>query len=58
MKVKKYIADTMPEAMNQVRKELGPDAVILNSKEIQQRGMFGFLRRNRLKLWRLLILVH
>ncbi|RHW33624.1 flagellar biosynthesis protein FlhF [Oceanobacillus profundus] len=50
MKVKKYIADTMPEAMNQVRKELGPDAVILNSKEIQQRGMFGFFKKKQIEV--------
>ncbi|MBP2077675.1 flagellar biosynthesis protein FlhF [Oceanobacillus polygoni] len=50
MKVKKYIAATMPEAMNQVRKELGSDAVILNSKEIQQRGMFGFFKKKQIEV--------
>ncbi|WP_339227726.1 flagellar biosynthesis protein FlhF [Oceanobacillus sp. FSL K6-2867] len=50
MKVKKYIAATMPEAMNQVRKELGSDAVILNSKEIQQRGMFGIFKKKQIEV--------
>lgn len=50
MKVKKYIAPTMPEAMNKVRKELGNDAVILNSKEINQGGFLGFFRKKNIEV--------
>ena len=32
MKMKKYTASTMPEVMKLIRKDLGEDAVILNSK--------------------------
>lgn len=47
MKVKKYIASTMPEAMNQVKKELGESAVILDSREIKTSRFFGlFGKRN------------
>lgn len=47
MKVKKYIALTMPEAMNQVKKELGESAVILDSREIKTSRFFGlFGKRN------------
>lgn len=42
MKVKKYIANTMPEALEVIRKELGPEAVILHSKEVKRKGFFGF----------------
>lgn len=45
MKVKKFVAPTMPEAMNQIRKELGPDAVILNSKEINKGGLLGLFKK-------------
>ncbi|AXI09100.1 flagellar biosynthesis protein FlhF [Oceanobacillus zhaokaii] len=50
MKMKKYIAPTMPEAMNQIRKELGPDAVILNSQEIQQGGFMGLFKKKRIEV--------
>ncbi|MFD1850364.1 flagellar biosynthesis protein FlhF [Oceanobacillus bengalensis] len=50
MKIKKYIAPTMPEAMNEIRKELGPDAVILNSKEIQQGGFLGFFKKKKIEV--------
>lgn len=51
MRVKKYVADTMPEAMNLVRKELGSDAVILNSKEVQRNGFFGFLKKKKIEVY-------
>ncbi|OEH91278.1 flagellar biosynthesis protein FlhF [Bacillus solimangrovi] len=47
MRVKKFIAPTMPEAMKKVRAELGQDAVILNSKVINKGGFFGlFVKKN------------
>lgn len=50
MKVKKIVAPSMPEAMNQIRKELGPDAVILNSKEIQTGGFMGLFRKKQIEV--------
>ncbi|WP_237566156.1 hypothetical protein [Oceanobacillus massiliensis] len=50
MKVKKYVAKTMPEAMNRIRKELGSDAVILNSKEITKGGFLGFFRKKEIEV--------
>ncbi|MFS0672453.1 flagellar biosynthesis protein FlhF [Ornithinibacillus sp. 179-J 7C1 HS] len=50
MKVKKYVAPTMPEAMNQVRKELGSDAVILSSKEIEEGGFLGFFKKSKIEV--------
>ncbi|MFD2044120.1 flagellar biosynthesis protein FlhF [Ornithinibacillus salinisoli] len=50
MKVKKYVAPTMPEVMSIVRKELGPDAVILNSKEIQDKGFLGFFKKKKIEV--------
>ncbi len=37
MKIKNFIADTMNEAMQQVREELGGDAVILSSQTVEGR---------------------
>lgn len=50
MKVKKYTASSMPEAMKQVRAELGSDAVILNSRVIQTGGFMGFFKKNSIEV--------
>ncbi|SFM30171.1 flagellar biosynthesis protein FlhF [Salibacterium qingdaonense] len=47
MKVKKYTAGTMPEAMTKIQAELGDDAVILNSKHVNSGGFLGlFMKKN------------
>lgn len=50
MKIKKYVAASMPEAMKKIRLELGPDAVILNSKVIQTGGFLGFFKRKSIEV--------
>lgn len=45
MKIKKYIGQTTHEAMSKLKIELGPDAVILNTKTIRQKGLFGYFRK-------------
>lgn len=45
MKIKKYLGETAHEAMSKLKMELGPDAVILNTKTIRVKGFFGFLKR-------------
>ncbi|MGM8214486.1 flagellar biosynthesis protein FlhF [Bacillaceae bacterium W0354] len=50
MKVKKYTAPTMPEAMEKVRKELGKKAVILNSKEAKTKGFLGLFRKKYIEI--------
>lgn len=50
MKVKKFIAPTMPEAMKMIRNELGKDAVILNSKVVQKGGLFGFFTKKSIEV--------
>lgn len=50
MKVKKYLASTMPEAMQQIRKELGADAVILSSKEVQTGGVLGLFKKRKIEV--------
>ncbi|HWI51017.1 MAG TPA: flagellar biosynthesis protein FlhF [Symbiobacteriaceae bacterium] len=42
MRVKKFVARTLPEAMVQVKAELGPEAVILHTNEIKVGGFLGF----------------
>ncbi|ARK30982.1 flagellar biosynthesis protein FlhF [Halalkalibacter krulwichiae] len=50
MKVKKYTAQTMNEAMKIVRSELGDDAVILNSKEVETGGFLGFFTKKQIEV--------
>ncbi|WP_257350028.1 flagellar biosynthesis protein FlhF [Pseudalkalibacillus decolorationis] len=50
MKIKKYIALTMPEAMKRIREDFGNDGVILNSKEIRTGGFFGFFTKPALEV--------
>jgi flagellar biosynthesis protein FlhF len=45
MKVKKYAAPSMNEAMNKVRAELGEDAVLLNSKVTYKGGFMGLFKK-------------
>ncbi len=41
MKIRKYIARNMPEALQQVRDDLGEDAVILNTRQIRRNNRFN-----------------
>jgi flagellar biosynthesis protein FlhF len=45
LKVMKYVAPTMNDAMKKVRNELGEDAVILNSKVMDSGGVFGLFKK-------------
>ncbi len=45
MKIKKYIGQTAHEAMLKLKMELGPDAVVLNTKTIRAKGFLGFLKK-------------
>jgi flagellar biosynthesis protein FlhF len=50
MRVKKYIVDSMPEALLIIRKELGQDAVILDQKKIKVGGFLGFFTKHKLEV--------
>jgi flagellar biosynthesis protein FlhF len=41
MRIKKYIADSMPEALKQVKADLGSQAVILNTRTLRKSGKLG-----------------
>lgn len=58
MKIQKYIARDMPEAMKRIRAELGNDAVILHSKVIYKGGFLGLFKKEILKFLLQLIRVY
>ena len=43
MELKTYRAPTMHEALAMVRHDLGPDAAVLHTREVQSRRFFGWL---------------
>lgn len=42
MRIKKFVAPTMKEALAKTKKELGPEAVILKSGKVKTGGLFDF----------------
>ncbi|MEI7027315.1 flagellar biosynthesis protein FlhF [Paenibacillus sp. y28] len=50
MRVKRYVVDSMPEAMNKIRSELGKDAVIINTKEIRVGGFMGMFAKKKIEV--------
>ncbi|MHA6529240.1 flagellar biosynthesis protein FlhF [Paenibacillus sp. BAC0078] len=50
MRVKRYVVDTMPDAMQSIRSELGSDAVILSTKEIKVGGFMGMFQKKKIEV--------
>ncbi|ASF39481.1 flagellar biosynthesis protein FlhF [Halobacillus halophilus] len=50
MKVKKFQAVTMPEVMKKVKSELGPEAVVLNTKTVKARGLFKRFKKDLIEV--------
>lgn len=51
MIVRKYIGSNEREALEKVRRDLGPDAVILESHRVTRRSFFGLRRERVVELW-------
>ena len=45
MKVKRYVGETVQEAMQKVKSDLGRDAIILNTRKIRKKGLVGFFTK-------------
>jgi len=51
MEIRTYRATSMHEALSLVRRDLGPDAAVLHTREVQSRRFFGLLRgRSRIEV--------
>ncbi|MEL3960538.1 flagellar biosynthesis protein FlhF [Lysinibacillus endophyticus] len=50
MKMKKYVAPSISEAMKQIRTELGDDAVIINSKVVITKKFFGLIKHKNFEV--------
>ena len=50
MKFKVFTANTIQEAMTQVKSELGMDAVILHTRRFNKGGIFGYLGKEMVEV--------
>ncbi len=50
MKPQRFAAPTWELALRKVRRELGPDAVILDSRRVTRRSAFGLRKRSRVEI--------
>lgn len=50
MRVKRYVVDSMPDALQKIRTDLGKDAVILNTKEFRSGGFMGFFSKKKIEV--------
>jgi flagellar biosynthesis GTPase FlhF len=47
MEIRTYHAESVHEALQMVRDELGPDAIVLRTREVRAGGLWGLLRGDR-----------
>lgn len=45
MRVKRFVASTIQEAMNKMKSEMGKDAIILHTRKVKDGGIFGFFTK-------------
>jgi len=50
MKIKKYVADDFQTAIQRAKREMGRDAIILNSRQINRKGFMGFFARSQVEI--------
>lgn len=50
MRLKTYIVGTMTEAIPMIKRDLGADALILNTKKIKTGGFLGFFQKDKLEV--------
>ncbi|NBI27379.1 flagellar biosynthesis protein FlhF [Chengkuizengella marina] len=50
MRVKRYVVESMPAALQKIKSELGQNAVILNTKEFKQGGFLGLFSKKRIEV--------
>jgi flagellar biosynthesis protein FlhF len=46
MRIKKYVAHSLKEATEEMKKDLGPEAIVVSSRKVTRGGPFNFLGRD------------
>lgn len=50
MRIKRYVAEDMGEAMAKIKRDMGNDAVILNTKTIKKGGFLGLFSKKMIEI--------
>jgi flagellar biosynthesis protein FlhF len=50
MRIKRFSGDSITEVMNKTRRDLGPDAVILQTRKYKEGGFLGFFAKNKVEI--------
>lgn len=50
MRVKKYTVHSLPEALKQIKHDLGEDAFIVNTKKLRTGGLLGLFRKPKIEV--------
>ncbi len=50
MNIKRYVADNMQEALYMIKKDLGPDAIIVSSRKVRGKGIKFFFSRSKIEV--------
>lgn len=50
MKIKKYLAADMKEGLLRIKKDLGPEAIILHSRRVRRKGLRGFFTPRQMEI--------
>lgn len=50
MKIKRFVGDSMPEAMKQAKEQMGDEAVIIYSRKYKEGGLLGLFARERFEI--------
>ncbi|MGE5405805.1 MAG: hypothetical protein ACM3PP_12805, partial [Candidatus Saccharibacteria bacterium] len=50
MKIRRFVADSFQEAMNQAKLEMGRDAIILHSRRFKEGGVLGLFAKQRFEI--------
>lgn len=50
MQVKKFIGESIPQVMAQIRREFGNDAIILQTNKVKKGGFFGFFSKEQVEI--------
>lgn len=50
MKVKKYLVDSLPQAMSEIKKDLGNDAIIIQTRKVKVGGFLKLFRKEKIEV--------
>jgi flagellar biosynthesis protein FlhF len=50
MRVKRFIGENVTDIMSKIKKELGPEAVILQTRQIKEGGFLGFFAKTKIEI--------